>query len=271
MDASAYGVGAILLQEGDTNPKNPHKNFLHPIAYYSASFIAAEQNYDIYEQELLAVVKAFKHWRSHLGWTKFPITVVTDHANLAYWKEPKDLDCRTARWHALLQDYWFNIQVTPRKSHAVADFLSRHPHTEQGKEDNKDVVVLPPNKFMPTTHRINNEQRGLPPQAEGWNLPWDWKEPPLVVQVFDMDDVFMRLEDAVQWAQKDHPILFEEWAKTFSITQEELFLRCLPKWEKDGRLVVPPDIQLKRRLMASIHDSPLGGHPGRDETIRQTK
>jgi RNase H-like domain found in reverse transcriptase len=123
-DASAYGVGAILLQESDTPSQNPHKNFLHPIAYYSASFIAAEQNYDIYERELLAVVKAFKHWRSHLGWTKFPITVVTDHANLAYWKEPKDLNRRMARWHALLQDYWFNVQITPGKSHAAADFLS---------------------------------------------------------------------------------------------------------------------------------------------------
>jgi RNase H-like domain found in reverse transcriptase len=102
-DASTYGMGAILLQEGDTNGQNPLKNFLHPIAYYSALFIAAEQNYDIYEQELLAIVKAFKHWQAHLGWTKFPITVVTDHANLAYWKEPKDLSRRMARWHVLLQ------------------------------------------------------------------------------------------------------------------------------------------------------------------------
>jgi len=62
-DASAYGVGAILLQEGEIPPNvKTTKPLLHPIAYYSASFIQAERNYDIYERELLAVVKALKHW-----------------------------------------------------------------------------------------------------------------------------------------------------------------------------------------------------------------
>jgi transposase InsO family protein len=270
MDTSAYGVGAILLQEGDTPPHNPHKNFLHPIAYYSASFIAAEQNYDIYEQELLAVVKAFKHWRSHLGWTKFLIMVVTDHANLAYWKEPKDLNCRTARWHALLQDYWFNVQITLGKSHVAADFLSRPLHAEQGKDDNKNIIIIPPKNFISTTYRVNNEQQGLPPQAEGWNLPWDKRDPPLHVCVFDIDSVYDLLEDAVQWAQKDHPVLLQEWTTTFGIERKEEAM-CLPRWEKDGKLVVPPDIQLKCKLMTSIHDALTGGHPGRDKPIKQMK
>jgi len=49
-DASAYGVGAILLQEGETPPDvKILKPLLHPIAYYSATFIQAERNYDIYK------------------------------------------------------------------------------------------------------------------------------------------------------------------------------------------------------------------------------
>ena len=49
-DASAYGVGAILSQEGESDPQkpsSPHK--LHPIAYYSATFTPTERNYDIYD------------------------------------------------------------------------------------------------------------------------------------------------------------------------------------------------------------------------------
>ena len=61
-DASAIGVGAILSQEGE----NPHpqntKPKLHPVAYYSATFSPTEQNYDIYEHELLAIIKALRHW-----------------------------------------------------------------------------------------------------------------------------------------------------------------------------------------------------------------
>jgi hypothetical protein len=68
-DASGYGMGAILSQEGGTKdtPDTPDEPFkthpkLHPIAYYSATFTPAECNYDIYERELLAVMKALSHW-----------------------------------------------------------------------------------------------------------------------------------------------------------------------------------------------------------------
>jgi len=63
-DASAYSVGAVLSQEGEatTFQTKTHKPKLHPITYYSAIFIPAERNYDIYERELLAVMKSLAHW-----------------------------------------------------------------------------------------------------------------------------------------------------------------------------------------------------------------
>ena len=94
-DASAYGVGAVLLQEGEpTPPKTPP---LHPVAYYSATFTSTERNYDIYERELLAIIKALEHWRQYLIWTQEPFTILTDHANLLFWKSPRKLNRRTAR------------------------------------------------------------------------------------------------------------------------------------------------------------------------------
>jgi hypothetical protein len=46
-NASGYGMGAILSQEGDTNTLTPtlanrHKPMLHPIAYYSVTFTLTE-------------------------------------------------------------------------------------------------------------------------------------------------------------------------------------------------------------------------------------
>jgi RNase H-like domain found in reverse transcriptase len=42
-DASAYGVGAILSQEGGiTNQNTTRKPRLHPVAYYSATFTETE-------------------------------------------------------------------------------------------------------------------------------------------------------------------------------------------------------------------------------------
>ena len=64
VDASAYSVGAILLQKGNYTTKTlaqHHKLVLHLVAYYSATFTPTEQNYDIYKRELLAVMKALAH------------------------------------------------------------------------------------------------------------------------------------------------------------------------------------------------------------------
>ena len=48
-DTLAYGMGAILSQEGEHHATASQKPKLHPIAFYSATFTPTEQNYDIYE------------------------------------------------------------------------------------------------------------------------------------------------------------------------------------------------------------------------------
>jgi len=65
VDASGFGVGAILSQESNTTTPSLAKRTkpaLHPIAYYSATFTPTERNYDIYERELLAIMKSLTHW-----------------------------------------------------------------------------------------------------------------------------------------------------------------------------------------------------------------
>ena len=75
-DISLYSMGTVLSQEGNhVTPTlaKQHKLILHPIAYYLAMFTPTKWNYDIYERELLAVIKALAHWRQYLGWTKEPL------------------------------------------------------------------------------------------------------------------------------------------------------------------------------------------------------
>jgi hypothetical protein len=55
VDASGFALGAVLTQQGDDGKK-------HPIAFYSTTLTEAEQNYDIWDLELLAVVKGLKNW-----------------------------------------------------------------------------------------------------------------------------------------------------------------------------------------------------------------
>jgi hypothetical protein len=151
-DASAYGVGTVLSQEGKTSPTlaKRSKPVLHPISYYSATFTPTERNYNIYERELLAVMKSLAHWRPYLGWTKEPFTILTNHANLQYWKSPRDLNRRTARWHADLQEYDYQIQHIPGKMNISADALSQPPEANQGQDDNQGVTIIPPHRIRAT-------------------------------------------------------------------------------------------------------------------------
>jgi reverse transcriptase-like protein len=105
-DTSAYGMGTILSQAAGSNPSDPDTNCnfspknskpkLHLVPYYSTTFTPTERNYDIYEWKLLAMMKLLTHWQHYLGWTKLPFVILTDHANLQYWKAPKNLNRRTA-------------------------------------------------------------------------------------------------------------------------------------------------------------------------------
>ncbi len=55
VDTSNFVIGATLNQK-DTIGR------WHPITYYSTTLTEAERNYDIYDKELLAIVKSLQHW-----------------------------------------------------------------------------------------------------------------------------------------------------------------------------------------------------------------
>jgi hypothetical protein len=150
-DASAYGMGVILSQEGELEENNEttlKKPKLHPLAYYSATFTPTKRNYNIYERELLVVIKALTHWRHYLVWTKEPLIIQTDHANLLYWKSARKLNGRMARWHRFLQDYNYEIQHMPSRLYTAADALLQPPGEDQGKDDNEAMIMIPESSFI---------------------------------------------------------------------------------------------------------------------------
>ena len=146
-DALAFGLGAVLSQEHEGGRNKPK---LHPITYYLATFTPMECNYDIYECELLVIMKALNNWRPYLGWMKHPFVILTDHVNLQYWKALQNLTRRTARWHADLQEYDYILRYIPGKTNIPSDFLSRPPVDDKGKNDNQQVTMLPAEQIQTT-------------------------------------------------------------------------------------------------------------------------
>jgi hypothetical protein len=112
-DASIKGIGAILLQDG------------RPVAYESRKLTPAEQRWHTTEQELLAVVHAFKVWRCYLEGA-VGVTVVTDHCPNTFFSTQPMLSRRQARWSEYLHQFNFGWLYRPGRINA-ADPLSRHP------------------------------------------------------------------------------------------------------------------------------------------------
>ncbi|KAF8628194.1 hypothetical protein AX14_011262 [Amanita brunnescens Koide BX004] len=81
-DASDFAVAAILSQiQSD--------GIWRPIAFFSKAMNLAERNYEIYNKEMLVIVKAFEEWSHYLKGAKETIEVLTDHQNLTYLGNPR--------------------------------------------------------------------------------------------------------------------------------------------------------------------------------------
>lgn len=124
-DASDLAIGACLTQE--------HDGKRHPVAYYSRKMSTAEQNYDIHDKELLAIVASLEHWRVYAEGAP-ALKIWSDHKNLLHFSTTKVLNRRQVRWSELLGQYKFEIQYTPGSENGRADALSRRCDYMEGKD-----------------------------------------------------------------------------------------------------------------------------------------
>ncbi|KAG5730316.1 hypothetical protein E4T56_gene10520 [Termitomyces sp. T112] len=78
-NSSNFATGAVLSQQSLENRK------WHPVAFYFKSLNAVEQNYEIHNKEMLAIIWLFKEWWHFLEgvWHKFEVWM--DHKNLEYF------------------------------------------------------------------------------------------------------------------------------------------------------------------------------------------
>ena len=111
-------VSEGILSQYDKN------DILHPIAYFSKKHNPAECNYEIYDKELMAIVRAFKEWRSELEGSTYPINVITDHKNLEYFMFTKQLSCCQAHWSEFLSCFNYHITYRSGKADSKPDALT---------------------------------------------------------------------------------------------------------------------------------------------------
>jgi len=86
-----------------------------------------ERNYEIYDKEMLAVVRCLEAWRHFLEEITTKFEIWTDHKNLEYFMKAQKLNCRQARWALYLSRFDFTLKYVPGSKMGKADSLSRRP------------------------------------------------------------------------------------------------------------------------------------------------
>ena len=119
-DASQFGLGAALLQQGQ------------PVAFASRALSPAETRYAQIEKELLAIVFTCQHFDLYV-FGREKVTVHTDHKPLEciMSKPLHNAPKRLQRMLLHLQRYTLQVEYRRGKEMHLADTLSRAPVREE--------------------------------------------------------------------------------------------------------------------------------------------
>src|SRR5260221_8243026 len=233
MDASNHTYSAVLTQQ-------VLDNLHHPIVFFSKSMNPAERNYSISDKEALAIVKALQHWRHWLECTKEPVDIITNHQNLEYFKQPRQLNCCQLQWLEQLTHFNYKIGYCPGSKNSAVDALScRAELCPEIADEEEPHTLFPLDKFAELA-----VTEGIPMDQE-------------MAEICLMTDA----ELAHLIGELTIEIPPDQWPPDFTLGPDLLLYH-----DATGRVWVQPNEDLKRDLVAALHDSPLASHLGIEGT-----
>ena len=236
-DALKYASGVVLMQLNVNGDQ-------HPCAFISQTFSLTEQNYEIYDHELLLVIWALQEWRHYIQGSPHEMTIYLDHKNLTYFRSTQKLNRRQAQCSLLLSKYDIELVHLLGSKMILSDTLSQQPDFVPEKDtDNEDMVLLPDWLFI---NLINIElQQEI---ANTDNLDTDATAAIMLLLGKGPTDLKWDLSD---WMTKD----FE--GKSILFYQ--------------GKNYILKDYNLWKKIISWYHNLLSAGHPGEIKTLNTIK
>lgn len=241
-DASLYATGAVLRQQ-DLNGD------WHPVAYLSQSLNTAERNYEIYDRELLGIIRALEAWRHYIEGSPHPTKILTDHKNLTYFRSPQRLNRRQARWSLFLSRFNYQLEHCAGTKMVQSDAITRASQPDDVKEDNADQTVLADEVFSrPIIEEIHHVEIQVPSQDDDLRRE--------ISQRQQQDTIVTEVRRALQ-ADGTFPLKSskDDWNDDDGI----MFYK--------SRCYIPYNDPLRRRILQRYHDSKTAEHPGQYKTL----
>ena len=101
-----------------------------------------EQNYEIHNKEMLAIIHVLEVWRHFLEGATYPVEIWTDYKNLEYFMMAKKLNHHQARWSLHLARFDFLLHHRPGCTMGKLDVLLRRVDHGNRVLDNENIVLL---------------------------------------------------------------------------------------------------------------------------------
>jgi hypothetical protein len=237
-DASKYASGAVLTQMDSAGKR-------HPVCFLSKTFNPTERRYEIYDRELLGIVRALREWRHYLYGSPHQTQIYSDHLNLLYFRKPQKLNDRQRRWIPELAQFDYRLIHLPGTQMIQSDTLSRRPDLIPSDDDEpQEVTLLPKTRFIAS---LRLDEEGI----------YDATLRTQLIQAYPSDPLTQRILSSPD--QKDPSLLSTEGWATHP-TKEGILLTYR------GCVYVPDDADLRREITRQYHDLPAAGHPGQQGT-----
>lgn len=254
-DSSDYVNAGCLSQPDDDG-------ILHPVAFFSKRLTPIECNYDIYDKELMAIIRSFEEWRAELEGAGAPIEVISDHKNLQYFMTTKRLSRRQARWSEFLSRFNFKLTYRPGAQGGKPDALTRRspdlPH-DQGDERHQHQfqTILKPHNLSPGMSPIALNQGTVDTAEQESQRSLE----DLLSTAYEQDTTPDRILKALRDGDRRLPsdlLPMKISLQDCSDREGRLFVQ--------NRLYVPDHDPLRLKILRSCHDNVAAGHPGRAKT-----
>jgi hypothetical protein len=205
-----------------------------------------EHNYEIHDTEMLAIIQGLEEWRHYLEGARHPIKIWTDHKNLEYFQVAHKLNRRQACWSLYLSRFDFMLHHTPGQSMGKPDALSRQANHRSGQGNNNNLTLLAPELFrihMLAGTRLEGEERNILREVQR-SLKDGVQEEAVAKAARELrKDKGRNTVKSAEWSESDGLLMF-----------------C-------GKIYVPNDRDLQRRIIEQHHDTCIAGHAGCFKTL----
>ncbi|GMF31382.1 unnamed protein product [Phytophthora fragariaefolia] len=241
-DASQFAVGGVLFQVVSGVER--------PIAFTTRKMKSAELKYPTQQQELLAIVNALAAFRIYC--LDQPVVIETDHKSLEGVFQQNMANIRLARWYDILAEYQPVFAYLPGAKNGIADALSRRPDPKPKTKKFHDLLVP---SFNETSYQLRVTE--IRPTSDLTKT---------IIEGYKKDKNIQEIRRVIERRRDSSTTRGVSGKQYKAYFVENNLVWYQGSTDVKPRIVVPNIMSLKHKIIAEVHDSNYGGHPGSDRT-----